>query len=68
MGFFGPDGPRRMSLRPFYSDDLLLVQEDHEARFYAEYGKVAEEYDREYLEKYEEDLNTTLLFVSTGAR
>ena len=57
-----------MSLSPSLSEDLLLVQEDHEARFYAEYGRVAGEYDKGYLKRFEEDLNTTLLFVSTCAR
>jgi hypothetical protein len=28
------------------------------------YHKVAEEYDKEFLKKYDEDLNTTLIFVS----
>ena len=40
------------------------VQEDHEARFYEDYRKVAEEYDKEFIKKYDEDLNTTLIFVS----
>ena len=39
-------------------------QEDHQARFYEAYRKVAEEYDKEFLKKYDEDLNTTLIFVS----
>ena len=39
-------------------------QEDHQARFYESYRKVAEEYDKEFLKKYDEDLNTTLIFVS----
>ena len=39
-------------------------QEDHQARFYADYRKVAEEYDKDFLDKYDEDLNTTLIFVS----
>lgn len=39
-------------------------QEDHGARFYEVYRKVAEEYDKEFLKKYDEDLNTTLIFVS----
>lgn len=43
---------------------MLPTQEDHKARFYDNYRKVAEEYDKEFLKKYEEDLNTTLIFVS----
>ena len=42
----------------------MSVQEDHQARFYADYRKVADEYDKEFLEKYGENLNTTLIFVS----
>ena len=40
------------------------TQEDHRARFYDNYRKVAEEYDKEFLKKHDEDLNTTLIFVS----
>ena len=38
--------------------------EDHQAQFYECYRKVAEEYDKEFLKKYDEDLTTTLIFVS----
>ena len=41
------------------------VQEDYEAQFYKDYREVAEEYDREFLEKYDDDLNMTLIFVSS---
>ena len=44
--------------------DEPLTQEDYRARFYSDYRKVAEEYDKEFLKKYDEDLNTTLIFVS----
>ena len=44
--------------------DMLPAQEDYKARFYEDYRKVAEEYDEEFLKKYDEDLNTTLIFVS----
>lgn len=43
--------------------DALPPQEDHQARFYENYRKVAEEYDKEFLKKHDEDLNTTLIFV-----
>ena len=39
-------------------------QKSNEARFYDDYRKVAEEYDKEFQKKYDEDLNTTLIFVS----
>lgn len=44
--------------------DTMPTREDHQARFYEDYRKVAEEYDREFLKKHDEDLNTTLIFVS----
>ena len=34
------------------------------SRFYEDYQKVAEEYDKEFNKRYDEDLNTTLIFVS----
>ena len=37
--------------------------EDPRGKFYEHYLKVAEDYDREFLKKYDEDLNTTLIFV-----
>ena len=40
------------------------MREDHQAKFYEDYRKVAEEYDKEFLKKHEEDLDTTLIFVS----
>ena len=51
---------------PSYSpkQDTSLIQDDHQARFYADYRKVADEYDKEFLGKYTEDLDTTLIFVS----
>ena len=44
--------------------DELPIQEDHQTRFYKGYLKVADEYDNEFFDKYDEDLNTTLIFVS----
>ena len=38
-------------------------REDYQAKFYEHYRKVAEEYDKDFMKKYEEDLNTTLVFV-----
>ena len=51
---------------PLHSEnqDALPTHEDHQAEFYQVYRKVAEEYDKEFLKKYDEDLNTTLIFVS----
>ena len=44
--------------------DTLPIQEDHRAQFFEDYRKEAEEYDREFIKSYDEDLNTTLIFVS----
>jgi len=41
----------------------VLPQEDLRAQFYEHYRKEAEEYDREFMKKYDEGLNTTLMFV-----
>jgi len=41
-----------------------ILQEDPRARFFEDYRNEAEEYDREFMKKYDEDLNTTLIFVS----
>jgi len=43
---------------------LPSAQEDPRAKFYDVYRREAEEYDREFIKKYDEDLNTTLIFVS----
>ena len=40
------------------------IHGDKKARFYEDYRKIAGEYDREFIKKYDEDLNTTLIFVS----
>jgi len=37
---------------------------DPRTEFYKVYRKEAEEYDKEFMKKYDEDLNTTLIFVS----
>jgi len=38
-------------------------QEDTRAQFYELYRREAEEYGKEFMKKYDEDLNTTLIFV-----
>jgi hypothetical protein len=40
------------------------MQKGHQAKFYEHYRRVADEYDKEFLKKYEEDLDTTLILVS----
>jgi hypothetical protein len=47
------------------NQDVLFTQMDPcQARFYEDYHKESEVYDKEFLKKYDEDLNTTLIFVS----
>lgn len=41
-----------------------LRTNDSRADFFAVYRKEADEFDREYTRKYDEDLNTSLIFVS----
>lgn len=45
--------------------EATATREKYRARFYDDYRKVAEEYDKEFLKKHDEDLNTTLIFVSS---
>ena len=47
----------RMYLQPIKNDDPQLD-------FYTMYKRETVEYDTEYMQKYNEDLNTTLIFVS----
>ena len=42
----------------------MSAQEEYRSKFYEYYHKEAEEYDKEFVKKYDEDLNTTLIFVS----
>jgi len=37
---------------------------DSRVKFYDKYYKIAEEYDKVFMKNHEEDLNTTLIFVS----
>jgi len=46
----------RAFFQPIKYDDVRLD-------FYAIYRKEATEYDTDYVKKYDEDLNTTLIFV-----
>ena len=49
-------------------EDQELPRAGLRARFYEHYRKEAEEYDREFLKNCDEDLNTTLIFVSYAHR
>ena len=44
--------------------DVSSTPEDFRAQFFEHYRKEAEDYDKEFMKKYDEDLNTTLIFVS----
>ena len=56
------------SLKPPRSQepDLRSNQDDLRARFYELYRREADDYDKEFMKKYDEDLNTTLIFVRCG--
>jgi len=41
---------------------------DSRIKFYDKYYKVAEEYDKVFMKKHEEDLNTTLIFVGPSSQ
>jgi len=45
-----------------------LRSNDPRADFFAVYRKEADEFDRDYGKKYDEDLNTSLIFVSEPIR
>ena len=46
-----------------HKHDPPPTQEDYRTKFYDVYRREAEEYDREFIKRYDEDLNTTLIFV-----
>ena len=48
--------------------DWEFPQEDLRAQFYEHYHKEAEEYDKDFMKKHDEDLNTTLIFVGYAHR
>lgn len=45
-----------------------LRSDDPRADFFAVYRKESDEFDRDYAKKYDEDLNTSLIFVSDSVR
>jgi len=47
--------------------DVQSTQEDVRAEFYEHYRKEADEYDKEFIKRHDEDLNTTLIFVRLEA-
>jgi len=71
MGMFSlsPVRPCRL-LNPRHRKEKgpISRQEYLRIRFYKNYQKEAEEYDREFMKKYDDDLNTTLIFVSLAHR
>lgn len=59
--------PTRISLRTLCRQKQRVepTQVHYPAQFYEKYRKEAEEYDKEFLKKYDEYLNATLIFVSS---
>jgi hypothetical protein len=56
--------PTKMSLRPLCSPKPGATETGEDHQFYEDYRKVAEQYDKAFLDKRDEDLNATLIFVS----
>ena len=54
-----------LNIKPSCSQqqDFRPTQEDYRTKFYDIYYGVAEDYDREFIKRYDEDLNTSLIFV-----
>lgn len=52
------------ALRDFFHP---IKTKDARADFYAAYQRESSQYDHDYVKKYDEDLNTTLVFVSSPA-
>jgi len=65
-----PLSPARAPSKPSSSQkkDSPPITEDLRGKFYEHYRKEAEEYDKEFLKKNDEDLNTTLIFVCRAHR
>ena len=52
------------SLQKFFPAKMTEKNDSHpRAEFYAKYKQEAEHADKDFQKKYEEDLNTTLIFV-----
>jgi hypothetical protein len=51
---------------PSLFPNLLGTSSSARVKFYDKFQCEADEYDRDFMKKYDEDLNTTLIFVSTS--
>jgi len=49
---------------PSLFPNLLGTSSSARVEFYDKFQREADEYDRDFMNKYDEDLNTTLIFVS----
>ena len=49
---------------PSLFPNLLGTTSSARVEFYDKFQREADEYDRDFMKKYDEDLNTTLIFVS----
>ena len=49
---------------PSLFPNLLGTSSSARGEFYDKFQREADEYDRDFMKKYDEDLNTTLIFVS----
>ena len=53
---------------PSLFPNLLGTASSARVEFYDKFQREADEYDRDFMKKYDEDLNTTLIFVSVSFR
>jgi len=53
---------------PSLFPNLLGTASSARVEFYDKFQREADEYDRDFMKKYDEDLNTTLIFVSVCFR
>jgi hypothetical protein len=49
---------------PSLFPNILGTSSNARVEFYDKFQREADEYDRDFMKKYDEDLNTTLIFVS----
>jgi len=52
---------------PSLFPNLLGTASSARVEFYDKFQREADEYDRDFMKKYDEDLNTTLIFVSAAS-
>ena len=62
--FFCVQQERRLDFLSKKQARLPTDQKGHRTKFYESYRKIAGEYDKEFIKRHDDDLTTTLIFVS----